>query len=211
MIDAVVFDFDGTLADTSELIIKSFQTVYKKFLGEEKPEEVIRGFFGEPLKVTIKREFPQSYEEVFKEYRQYQSERFDTYVRLFDNAKKTLKYLKSKNIKTAVVTSRIRESVINAMKTFNIEKYFDEVVAVNDTVNHKPHPEPLIKAIGLLNVSADRVLFAGDSRFDMECAVRAGITPVLAGWHTGSDELAKQYNVKYVINNLYEITGLIEM
>lgn len=209
MIDTVIFDFDGTLADTSELIINSFQTVYKKFLGEEKPIEYIMESFGEPLKVTIEREFSEPFDDVFKEYREYQVERFSTDVKLFDKAVETLKYLKSKNIKTAVVTARMRESVVNALKDFNIDKYFDVVIAVDDTVNHKPHPEPLLKAINLLDTTPNKALFVGDSRFDMECANRAGAISVLAGWHVGAEILKKQYDVKYVINNLYEITKLI--
>ena len=209
MIDTVVFDFDGTLADTSELIINSFQTVYKKFLGEEKPVEYIMESFGEPLKVTIEREFSEPFEDVFKEYREYQLERFNEDVRLFDNAVEILQYLKSKNIKTAVVTARMRESVINALKEFGVDKYFDVIVAVDDTVNHKPHPEPLLKAINLLNTTPDKTLFVGDSKFDMECANRAGAIPVLVGWHAGSDLLKKQYDVKYVVNNLIEITKFI--
>ncbi len=209
MLDTVVFDFDGTLADTSELIINSFQTVYKKFFGEEKPVEYISQFFGEPLKVTIEREFPQPFEDVFNEYREYQSGKFNNDVKLFNNAAEILQYLKSKNIKTAIVTSRMRESVIKALNYFNIDKYFDVVIAVNDTINHKPHPEPLLKAINLLGTSPDKTLFVGDSRFDMECANNAGAIPVLTGWHAGSEELKNQYDIKYVINDLYEISRII--
>lgn len=209
MLDTVIFDFDGTLADTSELIINSFQTIYKKFLGEEKPVEYISKFFGEPLKVTLAREFSQPFEEVFSEYRGYQSSRFNDDVRLFNNAKEILQYLKSKNIKTAVVTSRMRESVVQALRNFDIEKYFDVVIAIDDTVNHKPHPEPLIKAMNLLGANPNETLFVGDSKFDMECAVNAGAIPVLAGWHLEAESLKNQYDIKYVINDLYDISKLI--
>ena len=209
MIDAVIFDFDGTLADTSELIINSFQTVYKKFLGEEKPVDYIRESFGEPLKITIEREFSQPFEEVFEEYRNYQSGRFNTDVKLFDKAVENLQYLKSKNIKTAIVTARMKESTLDAIKDFNIDKYFDVVVSINDTVNHKPHPEPLLKAINMLNTTPSQTFYVGDSKFDMECANRAGAIAVLAGWHVGAELLKDQYNVKYLINSLYDITKLI--
>ena len=209
MLDTVVFDFDGTLADTSELIINSFQTVYKKFFGEEKPVEYISQFFGEPLKVTIEREFPQPFEDVFNEYREYQSGKFNNDVKLFNNAAEILQYLKSKNIKTAIVTSRMRESVIKALNYFNIDKYFDVVIAVNDTINHKPHPEPLLKAINLLGTSPDKTLFVGDSRFDMECAINSNVTPILCGWHKLSKELKNQYNIKYVLDKMIDIKKIV--
>jgi len=124
MINTVIFDFDGTLADTSELIVNSFQTVYKKFLGEEKPVEYIKESFGEPLKVTFEREFKEPFDEVFKVYRDYQAARFESDVQLFEKAVETLQYLKSKNIKTAVVTARMKESVVNALKDFHIDRRF---------------------------------------------------------------------------------------
>lgn len=209
MIDAVIFDFDGTLADTSELIIKSFQTVYRQFMGEERTADYISASFGEPLKVTIEREFTQPFDEVFKVYKSYQNDRFDKEVKLFNNVKETLKYLKTKNIKTAVVTSRIRQSVVDALKSFEIFDYFDEIIAVDDTENHKPHPEPLLKAINLLSTLPSKVLYVGDSKFDIECAKSAGAIPVLVGWHTNSNELRTTYDVKFMVNDLFEITQIV--
>ncbi len=209
MIDTVIFDFDGTLADTSNLVINSFQTVYKKFHGEEKPVEYISKFFGEPLKITLEREFTQPLEEVMKEYREYQVSRFNDDVRLFNNTIEILQYLKSKGIKTAIVTSRMKFSVEQALRDFNIENYFDLIIAIEDTENHKPHPEPLWKAVDLLNTSPDKVLFVGDSKYDIECAINANATPVLVGWSIERKELEKQYDIKYIINDFIDIKKLI--
>lgn len=209
MLDTVIFDFDGTLADTSGLVINSFQTVYKKFHGEEKPVEYISKFFGEPLKVTLEREFTQPLEEVMKEYREYQVSRFNDDVKLFNNTREILQYLKSKNIKTAIVTSRMKFSVEQALRDYDIDKYFDVVIAIEDTKNHKPHPEPLWKAIDYLNTSADKVLFVGDSKFDIECAINANVTPVLVAWSIEVEKLKNQYNIKHVIDDFSYIEKLI--
>jgi pyrophosphatase PpaX len=209
MLDTVIFDFDGTLADTSGLVINSFQTVYKKFHGEEKPVEYISKFFGEPLKVTLEREFTQPLEEVMKEYREYQVSRFNDDVKLFNNTREILQYLKSKNIKMAIVTSRMKFSVEKALRDFDIEKYFDVVIAIEDTKNHKPHPEPLWKAIDCLNTSADKVLFVGDSKYDIECAINANVTPVLVAWSIEIEELKNQYNIKHIIDDFSNIEKLI--
>ncbi|QSX06978.1 HAD-IA family hydrolase [Sedimentibacter sp. zth1] len=209
MIEAVIFDFDGTLADTSEFILNSFQAVYKLFQGEEKPSEYISEFFGEPLKTTIEREFKEPFEEVFDKYKKYQSEKFSIDVKLFDNAIKTLEYLKNRKIKLAVVTSRMRNSILNALKELKINQYFEVIISVDDTENHKPHKEPLMKAMTLLGVSNENTLYVGDSKFDMECANNASTLSALTGWHSGADKLKGKYLIDYVIDNLWDITNIV--
>lgn len=209
MIEAVIFDFDGTLADTSDFVLNSFQFVFKKFQGKEQNSEYIRSFFGEPLRVSIEREFNEPFELVFNEYKNYQSNNFDNDVRLFDNAIKILEYLKQKGIKLAMVTSRTKDSVTNALKKLEIYKYFEVVVSVDDTKNHKPHREPLDKAMQMLNVNSENTLYVGDSRFDMECANNAGTKAALIGWRSGVIELKNKYNIDYILNNLYDISEII--
>lgn len=209
MIDTVIFDFDGTLANTGPLIVKSFQNIYKKYYGVEKPEEYILSTFGEPLKVTIEREFQEPYDEVFKAYRKYQDDNFEKEVKLFPGVKETLIELKNRNIKMGVVTARMRESTLFALEMLGILKYFDVVVAVDDTINHKPHPEPLIKAMDMLKTNNKQTLFVGDSRYDMECADNAHTFSALCAWHNGYEDLVNQYNVTYVLNNMFDLIDYI--
>nr|WP_312577520.1 HAD-IA family hydrolase [Sedimentibacter sp.] len=209
MITTVIFDFDGTLADTNQIIINSFKHTYDAF-GMKCDVEHILSTFGEPLMTTMNRDFSEhKIEDVLKCYRDYQINRFNDEVCLYDTVIETLKYLKEKNIKIAVVTSRMRQSTIDALKKFNIDSYFDVVVSADDTVNHKPHKEPLIKAINELNSSPSETYYIGDSKFDMECAINAKAIPVLVGWQKNSDELVKKYNIKYVLNRMWDLTKLV--
>lgn len=209
MITTVIFDFDGTLADTNQLIINSFKHTYDAFC-MECDEEHILSTFGEPLRTTMNRDFSEhKIEEVLKCYKEYQIDKFSHEVCLYDTVLETLKFLKEKGIKTAIVTSRMKQSTIDALDNFNISSYFDVVVSADDTVNHKPHKEPLLKAIDKLNSNPSETYYVGDSKFDMECAINANAIPVLAGWQKNSEELAKKYNIEYVLAKMWDLTKII--
>ncbi len=209
MITTVIFDFDGTLADTSQLIVNSFNCIYKKYYGEEKTVEYISQSFGEPLRTTIEREFNEPFEEVVKDYRDYQFGRFDLEVKLFSNSKETLEELMNRGIKMGIVTSRLRNTTDHALKLFNIDKYFKVIVPADEVENHKPHPEPLLKALKILDSRPEETLFIGDSRFDIECAKNAGAASVLVGWHNNLEQLKKDYKPKHIINDMNEIIDII--
>nr|WP_300092288.1 HAD-IA family hydrolase [Sedimentibacter sp.] len=210
MIDTIIFDFDGTLANTNQMIINSFRHIYNCFLEEDCSEEYIMSTFGEPLELTLRRDFGKfPFEEVIGAYKNYQRDRFNDEVTLYDTVEETLKYLKSKNIKLGIATSRMKRSTLLALENFKIAAYFDAVVSADDVTKHKPDKEPLIKAINDLKSTTDRTLYVGDSKFDLECAINASATPVLVGWQSNSRELAEKYNIKHVLDKMWDLTKLI--
>lgn len=210
MIDTVIFDFDGTLANTNQMIINSFKHIYTVFREEECDEEYVMSTFGEPLVLTLTRDFGQfNFEDVIACYREYQKDRFNNEITLYETVGETLKYLKSKNIKMGIATSRLRNSTISALEKFDIAKYFGAVVSADDVEKHKPDKEPLMKVMNMLKSSPEKTLYVGDSRFDMECAINASTTPVLAGWQRDSGELAEKYKVEHVLEKMWDLTKLI--
>lgn len=211
MIDTVIFDFDGTLANTNQMIINSFNHIYNVFHNIECDEKYVMSTFGEPLALTLSRDFGKfDFEDVIACYREYQEDRFNDEVTLYETVEETLEYLKNKNIKMGIATSRLKNSTISALNKFNIAKYFDVVISADDVEKHKPDKEPLIKAINKLDSTPDKTLYVGDSKFDMECALNAEAIPALAGWQHGSEELANKYNIKYVLEKMWDITKLIK-
>ena len=115
----------------------------------------------------------------------------------------------NKNIKIGIATSRLKSSTLYVLKRFNLEKYFQVVISSDDVVKHKPDKEPLIKAIQGLNSTTENTLYVGDSKFDMECAINAEVTPVLVGWQKHSNELAEKYNIKHVLNKMWDLTEIL--
>lgn len=210
MIDTVIFDFDGTLADTSQIVINSFRHIYSVFRNEDCDEDYVMTTFGEPLALTLKRDFSEhDFEDVITCYRDYQIKTFNDEVKLFETVVEALDYLKSKSIKMGIATSRLRKSTLDAVEALNIKKYFDVIITAEDVEKHKPDKEPLIKTMELLNSKADSTLYVGDSKFDMECAINSDVIPVLCGWHKLSEELKNQYDVKYVLDKMIDIKDIV--
>jgi len=163
------------------------------------------------LELTLTRDFGEfNFEDVIACYREYQKDRFNDEVVLYETVEETLSYLKDKNIKMGIATSRLKISTMQALERFDITKYFGAILTADDVKKHKPDKEPLVRAMSILNTSPDRALYVGDSRFDMECAINANTTPVLAGWQKDSEKLAKKYNIKYVLNKMWDLTEIVK-
>ncbi|MGI6205223.1 MAG: HAD family hydrolase [Anaerovoracaceae bacterium] len=184
-IRAVLFDFDGTIMDTNDLINKSWRYTFENITGEVPPDEVIYSTYGEILADTMKKFFGGTPEEVKKNieiYRSYHKEHFDEEIHLFPHVKEMLSDLSKRGYKLALVTSRLANTTYRGLDDFGIKDVFDALVTANDTDIHKPEPEPAILALRKLGVSPGEAVMIGDTWLDMECARRAGVTPVLAGW-----------------------------
>lgn len=192
MIKTVIFDFDGTIMNTNEVIIASWQHTYRTYLGHEMPVERITSCFGEPLLITLAREFPDiDPQEAAAVYRTFQKENASGLVALFPGIRELLAALKEAGYKLGIVTSRTRESAVNYLQMFDIASYFDDLVTCEDTQVHKPNPEPLLLGLKKLGAQAEETLMIGDSPFDIKCANQAGVRSVLVDWRITADENAQ--------------------
>lgn len=208
----ILFDFDGTLVNTNDVILASWQHTYKHYLGHEVPVEHITACFGEPLLVTMEREFPGvDPAESATVYRQFQVENADRLVTIFPGIKELLVALKEAGYVLGIVTSRTRESALRYMDMFGIASYFDDLVTCDDTTIHKPNPEPLLLALSKLGASADESLMIGDSPFDIKCANNAGVDSVMVEWRITCDDtsLIDDAKVDYWIHQPMELMELL--
>ena len=212
MLKYILFDFDGTLVNTNDVILASWQHTYKHYLGHEVPVEHITACFGEPLLVTMEREFPGvDPAESAAVYRQFQVENADRLVTIFPGIKELLVALKEAGYVLGIVTSRTRESALRYMDMFGIASYFDDLVTCDDTTIHKPNPEPLLLALSKLGASADESLMIGDSPFDIKCANNAGVDSVMVEWRITCDDtsLIDDAKVDYWIHQPMELMELL--
>ena len=179
----VVFDFDGTIADTNNLIIGSWQSVFMARRGEEGDEKMILSTFGEPLYETMEKLFPEfDVEESVDIYRTYQREIFLEQIGIFPGVKALIEELKAKGYKVGIATSRLRESTIMGLRKFGLEDSIDALVTVEDTDKHKPDPDPALICLEKLGSTPEESIMVGDSAYDMGCGKNAGMTTVLVGW-----------------------------
>lgn len=185
----ILFDFDGTLVNTNDVILASWQHTYRHYLGHEMPVDHITSCFGEPLLLTMEREFPGvDPQESADVYRQFQLENADRLVTIFPGIKELLADLKAAGYVLGIVTSRTRESALRYMDMFAITSYFSDLVTCDDTTVHKPNPEPILLAMSKLGASAEESIMIGDSPFDIKCANNAGVDSVMVNWRITCDE-----------------------
>ena len=183
MIDTVLFDFDGTIMDTNDVIIGSWQHVYKTLRGEEGDLTYILSTFGEPLEVSMENSFPEvSKAESVKIYRDWQKVHFLDMIHLFPGVEEMLAEVKARGYKTGIATSRLSESLHRALERFDLYKYFDAIVAVEDIEEPKPAPDTIFKVLDKLDAKAENAIMIGDSRLDILCAKNAGEQSVLVSW-----------------------------
>lgn len=185
----VLFDFDGTLMDTNQVILQSWQHTFRTLEGTERDEAELLKTFGEPLALTMERMFPQvGVEDAISIYRSYQHEHFLDLINVFPGVISTLEALKAAGIQLGLVTSRLRYTTELGLEKYDLIKYFDTIVTCEDTEEHKPSPEPVFAALEKLQAKVKETIMVGDTMFDILCGKNAGVKTALVGWALAVDE-----------------------
>jgi len=181
---AVLYDFDGTLADSTELIMRCYRHTMAAHLGECPPDEAWLAGFGTPLETQIARfaRDPREHDAMLATYREHQNEHHDTLLRPFPGAMETVAELKRRGVALAVVTSKHRRSALRGMDLCGITDLVDLVVTPEDVENAKPHPESVHFALTRLGVAPGEALFVGDSPHDLVAGREAGTLTAAALW-----------------------------
>ena len=182
---ALLFDLDGTLVDSIELILGSARYAFVGFAGHIPTDDEWRVGIGRPLqKVLLEYSNGDEVEaeRLLGRYREYQLEHHDRLLRAYDGVVDTLRTLAAKGHPMAIVTSKSDWLAQRALDFVGIGDLFGALVGCDTCVNHKPHPEPVERALALLGEEASNALFVGDSPHDIQSGVAAGVYTVGATW-----------------------------
>src|ERR687894_446279 len=151
MLKAVLFDFDGTIVDTTELIHQSMRRATGEVLGRTLSREALLANVGQPLPRQMELLDPEGVEELLESYRLHNEELHEDLIGAFPNVETSLARLRDAGLRLAVVTSKRRFSLEMALDSFPaLRDAVDAFVTMEDTTEHKPHPAPLLKALELL-------------------------------------------------------------
>ena len=204
--DVLLFDLDGTVADTDLMIVKTFDVLYDLYRdGKKTPIEEIYYFSGPPIYETLKKEFPhQDQELMLQEFYRVSKIFYPQTVKTYDHAKESLLTLKAKGYKLGLVTSKIHESTLYCLKLIGLEGVFDSLVCYDDVTNPKPHPESIQKAMKELNAfDLSKVLYIGDNKSDLITANNAQVDCALVTW--GPRKLDKDLKPTMFISSFLEL------
>lgn len=181
MIKAVIFDVDGVLLDSFEANLKFFQNLMTTAGYPPPTREEFPALFHLSMWDVIRTLTRLSSEEEIQKIWEVGRSRvgYDVgLLRMPAGAAATIKVL-SRDYSLAIVTSRIRESVYEAPQLSALQPYFPVVISFQDTINRKPHPEPLLLAAKRLNVQPEASVYIGDVANDVKAAKAAGMKAII--------------------------------
>lgn len=209
---ACLFDADGTILDTAELIKKCFHNTLHHFGAEPQSDEIIMSHVGLPFLQQAEYYLgplsDKKKQEVWDYHRSYQLKIHSDFLKEGPDTKEALTMLHKKGIKLGIVTSRNHCTLDIYLKTLELDSFFETIITPEDVSNPKPHGEPSLKAAHELNLIPEDCLFIGDAIYDQQSAIDAGMHFVYVNWsHIPYDRF--QPKPEYRINSVKDLLSII--
>ena len=208
MITGILFDFDGTLINTNDLIFKSYEVAFQEVFNRKIEMEEILTLYGRPLYPSLK-QYGEEGERLYKIYRQFNETHHDELVKNFPGVYEGIKKFNRGGYKLGIVTSKRLHLVKRGLDILGLSDVFEVIITPDNTKETKPHPEPILLGCEKLGVSPKNSIYVGDSVFDMQagqaagtelCAVKYSVTP--------KDDLLK-FNPMFFVNTIDELANLL--
>ena len=197
---AVLFDYDGTLIDTNQLIVDSWNHMYMKHFGGMLTGDDVKWTFGIVLRDAVDEQMKRmghsgyDLDELVESYREFQYQPDPTPAPPFNGMPELVKELRRRGVLLGIVTSRARDSLIKGLEKYGMAGCFDSIVSAESTNIHKPKPEPALIACRELGVEPQEAVMIGDSVFDLQCANSAGCGSCFVTWSFATSlETALEY------------------
>jgi phosphoglycolate phosphatase-like HAD superfamily hydrolase len=198
--DGIIFDIDGTLTSTNELIFASFNHISSKYLNKKLTNEEIISLFGPPEDVILKEWFGDNLPDAFEDYYKFYKDEHHL-ADIYPGIKEILNFIKSKDIPLGIFTGKGRKSSLITLEALGIEKYFDLIVTGDDVIN---------QFVDEFNLNKEKVLMIGDGTGDIKASREAGVKIASVVW----DSYAKQEVLKsgsdYLFHSVSELREFLE-
>lgn len=208
---AVIFDFDGTICDTGEGILKSAQYALEAF-GYEVPDyKELTYFIGPPLLVTFQEKFgadPATADELVKKYRERYTNKGLLESCLYDGIKELLASLKKENIKLGIASSKPQDYVEALLDHFGIRSYFDVICGVSFTADCESKANIISRCVKELEIPGNEILMAGDKSYDIDGAKANLIDSAGVLWGYGSRIEFAQSGARFVAEKPEDIYSI---
>ncbi|WP_261129784.1 HAD family hydrolase [Bacillus sp. Marseille-Q3570] len=180
---ALIFDFDGTLANTLPVCFHAFQAVFNRFDERDLTDDEIKEMFG-PSETGIIRE-NLSHTEKDQAIELFYEKYSDSHRRLVDTNEEIIElltFVKDKGMKLGIFTGKARRSLDISLQELQMDGMFDVIITGDDVTNPKPHPEGLQKALSQLGINEKEAMFIGDSNADIEAGLAANVHTAAVQW-----------------------------
>jgi HAD superfamily hydrolase (TIGR01549 family) len=205
----IIFDIDGTLTSSNQLIFASFNHVTEKYLGRHYTDKEITQLFGPTEDVILKQIVPDKYEEARRDYYDFYKQNHDM-ADLYPGIIEVLDLLKNKNILLSIYTGKGRDASVITLKELKIFDYFDLIITGDEVKEHKPSPEGITLFVEKFNLPKENVLMVGDAPADINAARAAGVKVASVIWDSYSKDKVMKLNPDFLFTSVSELKEFLQ-
>jgi pyrophosphatase PpaX len=205
----ILFDLDGTLIDSIELILASHRHATLEVLGASPSDEVLRQGIGIPLLTQMRTIDEPRAEELVTAYRAFNHRMHDELLRPYAGLLELCTELRAEGATLGVVTSKSLVVVEMAFARLAFAPLLDVLVTSDQTELHKPHPEPIHEALRRLGRDASGACYVGDSPFDMQAGLAAGVAAIGVSWGAFTDDELRAERPLAVVSTVAELDEVL--
>ena len=180
----VLFDLDGTLANTIDLILASYDQAFRSVTGRVVDDDEARHWIGQTLGQTFRRECPSRAGELEAAYRAYNEAHIDD-ASGYPGLPEVLAGLRAAGARPGVVTAKGRGAAEKTLQHIGLADLADLLVTREDTTAHKPDPAPLLAGLSKLGATPADAVYVGDAVYDIQAARAAGTAVIAVTWGAG--------------------------
>ena len=213
-IKLVIFDFDGTLADTKENIILTFQMTMKELGVEIKSRQECAATIGLTLEDAFKVLYPgmaaekyillrDTYRRIFKENRKI------LVPGLFPEVMETLEELRRRGYLMSIASSRQSPSLHSFLEDMKMAHLFEYAVGGDNVEHPKPAPDAVLQILRHYNLSAEEAFVVGDMPFDINMATNAGVKSCGVTWGNADAAQLKESGANYIIDKMSQLLEIL--
>ena len=184
MIKGILFDNDGTLVDTHDIILASMRHSTRTVLGRIIPDDVLMRKVGQPLVVQM-RDFtddPDLQQEILRVYREHNHAIHDDAVKAYPDVAEGLAALSECGFSLGVVTSKMHALAWRGLELSGLSPYLDCCIGADDCTRYKPEAEPVLRGAEALGLAPSECLYVGDAPFDIQAGKAANMPTAAALW-----------------------------
>ena len=210
MLKSIIFDMDGTLIDSDELVLKIYETLIKTY----PPKHLFESLdLGDVFASSYPEVLNMLYEEVKEEHlnliHQTHQSLKHRYLKVFPGVKELLETLKQKGYNLGLLTSELRSIALDELNILGIDHYFDHIIAFDDVKMGKPDPEGLFHMMDYFKCQSHELVYIGDQRSDGLTARHALVYGILMDWHRDKP-LSYQQLFSHVAYQHHDVLKIID-
>lgn len=207
---AAIFDLDGTLADTFDLVVSAFSAACRDYLGRELSREEVISRFGPTEIQMVRRELPESHHaKAITILRQFYASHHKRMVRVFDGIPEMLADLHRRRIPMGLMTAKGRDTADITLRELGWTDLFGSVITGDEATRTKPFPDGPLQVAAALGVPPNDCLFIGDAPADIRAGQAAGMKTVWASWHPVYRERIEALKPDFVAKTPADVLRLI--